>query len=130
MEVDIIPLMVDLVLLVALELSLLHTKGIKEVVFVMYAILNKNQIVLIEERDDPLEEFVNEEFLHMYKKINKSDNLKIGDAWDDETQAWVITEFPIPEESKPEAKPYQPTNTEIAQMISDLQADLMIAGVI
>lgn len=27
-------------------------------------------------------------------------------------------------------QPYTPANTEIAQMISDLQADLMIAGVI
>jgi hypothetical protein len=27
-------------------------------------------------------------------------------------------------------QPYNPTNTEIAQMISDLQADLIIAGVI
>lgn len=26
--------------------------------------------------------------------------------------------------------PYEPTNTEVAQMISDLQADLIIAGVI
>ena len=29
-----------------------------------------------------------------------------------------------------QAKPIQPSNTEIAQMISDLQADLIIAGVI
>lgn len=27
-------------------------------------------------------------------------------------------------------EPYQPTNAEVAQMISDLQADLIIAGVI
>lgn len=27
-------------------------------------------------------------------------------------------------------QPYQPTNAEVAQMISDLQADLVIAGVI
>ena len=27
-------------------------------------------------------------------------------------------------------RPYQPTNAEVAQMISDLQADLIIAGVI
>lgn len=32
--------------------------------------------------------------------------------------------------SEPEPTVYQPTNTELAQMISDLQADLMIAGVI
>ena len=30
----------------------------------------------------------------------------------------------------PEPQPYSPTNAEIAQMISDLQADLLIAGVI
>lgn len=29
-----------------------------------------------------------------------------------------------------ESQPYVPSNTEIAQMISDLQADLLIAGVI
>lgn len=31
---------------------------------------------------------------------------------------------------EPEPLPYVPTNAEIAQMISDLQADLIIAGVI
>lgn len=36
--------------------------------------------------------------------------------------------WPEPEPFEPE--PYQPTNSEIAQMISDLQADLIIAGVI
>ncbi len=30
----------------------------------------------------------------------------------------------------PSPQPYSPTNAEIAQMISDLQADLVIAGVI
>jgi len=36
------------------------------------------------------------------------------------------------EKYKPVApiEPYQPTNAEIAQMLSDLQADLIIAGVI
>lgn len=34
------------------------------------------------------------------------------------------------EDVPPEPKPYTPTNIEIAQMISDLQADLLIAGVI
>lgn len=29
-----------------------------------------------------------------------------------------------------ESHPYQPTNAEVAQMINDLQADLVIAGVI
>ncbi len=31
---------------------------------------------------------------------------------------------------QPEPEPYQPSNAEVAQMISDLQADLIIAGVI
>lgn len=35
---------------------------------------------------------------------------------------------PLPEPEPPE--PYQPTNAEVAQMISDLQTDLIIAGVI
>lgn len=39
-----------------------------------------------------------------------------------ENGEWV--EVPAP------PTPYEPTNTEVAQMISDLQADLMIAGVI
>ena len=34
------------------------------------------------------------------------------------------------EEISQEPTPYTPTNIEIAQMISDLQADLIIAGVI
>ena len=29
-----------------------------------------------------------------------------------------------------ESEPYQPTNAEVAQLLSDLQADLVIAGVI
>lgn len=39
----------------------------------------------------------------------------------------VWEDVPQPE---PEPQPYQPTNAEVAQMISDLQADLIIAGVI
>lgn len=34
------------------------------------------------------------------------------------------------EDVPPEPQPYQPTNSEVAQIISDLQADLIIAGVI
>lgn len=35
-----------------------------------------------------------------------------------------------PFEEKSEPQPYQPTNAEVAQMISDLQVDLILAGVI
>lgn len=38
--------------------------------------------------------------------------------------------FITPEPEPVEPVPYMPTNAEIAQMISDLQADLLIAGVI
>lgn len=38
--------------------------------------------------------------------------------------------FITPEPEPIEPVPYQPTNSEIAQMISDLQADLIIAEVI
>lgn len=38
--------------------------------------------------------------------------------------------FITPEPMPVEPTPYQPANSEIAQMISDLQADLIIAGVI
>ena len=34
------------------------------------------------------------------------------------------------ERAEPEVVPTQPTNAEVAQLISDLQADLLIAGVI
>lgn len=37
---------------------------------------------------------------------------------------WV--EVPV----EPTPEPYQPTNAEVTQMISDLQADLIIAGVL
>ena len=35
-----------------------------------------------------------------------------------------------PFEEKPIPEPYQPSNAEVAQMISDLQADLIVAGVL
>lgn len=38
--------------------------------------------------------------------------------------------MPISEATKPQPQPYAPTNTEIAQQIEDLRADLIIAGVI
>ena len=46
----------------------------------------------------------------------------------------TIVETPKQEETTgnitPTSVPYQPTNAEVAQMISDLQADLIIAGVL
>lgn len=46
----------------------------------------------------------------------------------------TIVEIPKPQEHigyiQPTSEPYQPTNAVIAQMISDLQADLIIAGVL
>lgn len=42
----------------------------------------------------------------------------------------VAYSFDSPKQSTYAPEPYQPTNAEVAQMISDLQADLIIAGVI
>lgn len=42
----------------------------------------------------------------------------------------ILYSFDSPKQSTYVAEPYQPTNAEVAQMISDLQADLIIAGVI
>lgn len=41
-----------------------------------------------------------------------------------------FSEFPPEPEPEPFLQVHEPTNVEIAQMISDLQADLIIAGVI
>ena len=41
-----------------------------------------------------------------------------------------FSEFPPEPEPEPFPQVHEPTNAEIAQMISDLQADLIIAGVI
>lgn len=53
----------------------------------------------------------------------QSDSGELGQIMKDDGS--FITPNPIIE-----TQPYIPTNTEIAQMISDLQADLVIAGVI
>ena len=100
----------------------------------MYAILKQdNSIGDFETRNLPLSELVHEDFRHLYIEIPSNHTLKVGDIWHPDTQEWEIVELPEPEiipEPEPEPIPYQPTNAEVAQMISDLQADLIIAGVI
>ena len=98
----------------------------------MYAILNThNEIRAFEERQLELNELVHPDFQHLYITIPEEHNLKVGDIWHPDTQEWEIVELPEPEIiPEPEPQPYQPTNAEVAQMISDLQADLIIAGVI
>lgn len=55
----------------------------------------------------------------------------IGQDWEEVSESKLVEVFGYsPFEEKPEPQPYQPTNAEVAQMISDLQADLIIAGVI
>lgn len=62
----------------------------------------------------------------------------IGEDWKEVTEEQLIEVFglnpfidPEPEpEPEPEPIPYQPSNAEIAQLISDLQVDLIVAGVI
>lgn len=53
-----------------------------------------------------------------------------GQKFDPVSMQWLDEYAPWYEEPKPTPKPYTPTNAEVAQMISDLQADLIIAGVI
>lgn len=54
-------------------------------------------------------------------------NTEIQEGWDyDEVTGLFSAPIIIPVEPQS----YTPTNTEIAQMISDLQADLIISGVI
>lgn len=51
--------------------------------------------------------------------------------YDTETEGFLTTsELPPIEPEPTPVEPYQPTNAEIVQVISDLQADLIIAGVI
>ena len=57
----------------------------------------------------------------------------IGQDWEEVSESKLVEVFgfnPFTEEPQLEPQPYQPTNAEVAQMISDLQADLIIAGVI
>ena len=54
--------------------------------------------------------------------LESYDTSLLGKRYEDGEWVEVLVE-PTPE-------PHQPTNSEVAQMISDLQADLIIAGVI
>ena len=57
----------------------------------------------------------------------------IGQDWEEVSESKLVEVFgfnPFTEEPKQEPQPYQPTNAEVAQMISDLQVDLILAGVI
>lgn len=47
-----------------------------------------------------------------------------------EDELFALFDGRDPFEPIPEPEPYQPSNAEVAQMISDLQTDLIIAGVI
>lgn len=53
-----------------------------------------------------------------------------GQKFDPENMQWLEEYAPWYKEPIPTPEPYQPTNAEVAQMISDLQVDLIIAGVI
>lgn len=57
----------------------------------------------------------------------------IGQDWEEVSESKLIEVFgynPFEEKPQLEPQPYQPTNAEVAQMISDLQVDLILAGVI
>lgn len=58
----------------------------------------------------------------------------IDPIWEEVTEEQLIEVFGrnpfIDPEPEPEPIPYQPSNAEIAQLISDLQVDLIVAGVI
>ena len=93
----------------------------------MYAILKQdNSIGDFEYRNLPLEELVHDDFKHLYITVSEEDGLKIGDIFDRETGTWTI----VPEVKQPIYQERVITNTEIAQMISDLYANLIISGVI
>ena len=74
------------------------------------------------------------ELLAGYVKLPENLKPSIGQRFDMDKMQWVENDFA---EWKDESlfpsmfsEPNQPTNAEIAQMISDLQADLIIAGVL
>lgn len=95
----------------------------------MYAVLRVDNIIGdFEKRNLPLTELIHEDFRHQYIEIEENHNLKIGDIWHPETKTWEIV--PEPEPTPSYILMAQPTNAEVAQMISDLNADLLIAGVI
>ena len=58
----------------------------------------------------------------------------VESSWIELTEEELLAQFdgfnPFEEKEPIVPEPYQPTNAEIAQMISDLQADLIIAGVL
>lgn len=55
----------------------------------------------------------------------------VGEEWEEVSESKLVEVFGYnPFEEKSEPQPYQPTNAEVAQMISDLQVDLILAGVI
>ena len=65
--------------------------------------------------------------------VDSPNMISIADDFKPLGKMYVNGEWlPQPESEQAEqiAKPYQPTNAEVAQMISDLQVDLIIAGVI
>lgn len=68
---------------------------------------------------------------HVFIEYNEG---HIDPVWKEVTEEQVIEVFGrnpfIDPEPEPEPTPYQPSNAEIAQLISDLQVDLIIAGVI
>ena len=69
-----------------------------------------------------------------YQYIEYSSGYK-DEKWIQISEEELLQEFNglnpfLEEENKENNKPYQPSNAEIAQMISDLQADLIIAGVL
>lgn len=60
--------------------------------------------------------------------IECDDTVTIGDIYNDVSKTFSKPVLPAPVTLTP--VPTQPTNAELAQLVSDLQADLLIAGVI
>lgn len=94
-----------------------------------YAIINDENIVKdFEEYIVPLTEVVHEDFAHLFIPLDEGSSVKLGDIWHSDTGQWEACI--IPEPTPTPVPPVQPSNAEVAQLISDLQADLIIAGVI
>ena len=74
------------------------------------------------------------ELLAGYVKLPENLDPSIGQRFDMDKMQWVENDFAEWKDENPfpsiVSEPHQPTNAEVAQMISDLQADLIIAGVI
>ena len=95
----------------------------------MYAILNNNSIITdIDYRNLPLNDLVHEGFRHLYIEIPPHSNLKIGDIWNSATATWESAALPVKSDEGEIAAPYQPTNAEIAQMISAIEAKASYRG--